>query len=109
VATLHLGANAAHTANGWQGAITWVVKAHAPGPIVAQGQLMQGDYPPVWFQQGTHEPTTEVNFDLTQPGAGSSTEYNRFPMLVSFPQAGCYQITVNWYTGSWSEVMSVGR
>ncbi|HUY79276.1 MAG TPA: hypothetical protein VMV29_21080 [Ktedonobacterales bacterium] len=108
-ATLHLGANAVKTANGWQGAIKWVATANAHGPIVIQGQLMEGDYPPVWFQSGTQQATTEIILDQAHPGPGSTSAFSQFPTTIWVPQAGCYQITVNWYTGSWSAVVGIGR
>ncbi len=108
-ATLRLGANAKLAANGWQGQLTIVAKVHAPGPLVLQGQLIQGNYPPVWFQYGTQQATTEIGLNLTQPGPGSTSAYEKYPTTIWVPQAGCYQIIADWPTGSWSAVIGIGR
>lgn len=107
-ATLHLGSNAKLTANGWQSQLTFVAKVHAPGPLVLQGQLIQGNYPPVWFQYGTQQATTEIGLDLTHPGPGSTSAFEKYPTTIWVPQAGCYQIIANWPTGSWSAVIGIG-
>lgn len=108
-ATLHLGASATRTAHGWQGAMKWVVQAHAQGPIVVQGQLMQGGYPPIWFQSGAQQATTEMAIDQSHPGPGSTSAFAQFPTTIWVPQAGCYQIVVNWHGGNWSAVVGIGR
>jgi len=108
-ATLRLGATAAHTANGWQGTITWVVQAHAAGPIVMQGQLISDTYPPIWFQTPTQQASTEFVLNLSHPGPGSTSAFGRYPTTISVPQAGCYQITMQWYAGSWTSYVAIGQ
>jgi len=108
-ATIHLGATATHTAIGWQGTVVWVVKAHAEGPVVLQGMLLTGDQPPIWYQAAPQQATTEIVLDLAHPGSGSTSAFARYPTSVFVPQAGCYQMSANWYTGSWSAVVSIGR
>lgn len=108
-AVLRVGANATHGQFGWGGALQWNVGLPFPGPVTIQGYPQSSATPPLWFQSGSQAATTEPTLQPSQAGAGSDASWDKFPVTILIPQAGCYVITASWHDGSARIMFAAGQ
>lgn len=108
-ATLRLGASATHGQFGWVGHLQWNIHLPFPGPVTMQGYSQSGVAAALWFQSGTQAATTEPTLQSSQTGTGSDASWDKFPVTISIPQAGCYVISANWHDGSARIMFAAGQ
>lgn len=83
---------------GWYGKIVTHVDASMNGTVTVRGTNLR-DGTPVWFQldgAATTGPTFRQSAGTSDAG------------YIFIPTAGCYTLTVNWATGSWTYTFAAG-
>jgi hypothetical protein len=101
--------NVRETSDGWTIKVLWLLMPHTSFTPTLSGTEV-GTGSPIVFDPSNGPPSTTMPLDPNHAGTPSHRQgWSEYPSLLSFPEAGCYQIQASWSGGSWHLGFGFGR